>query len=275
MLKHRVITALILAPLVLWGIFHLSNFYFAIAFGVFALVGAWEWAMLSCVKNPVMRLFYVVTMSALFFALYLYIENPYVFGVLFTVGFLWWIVAFFIVIRYDGSVDQNATASFKNLLTGYVLLLPTWGALVWLHRHGDIGSMLVLYVMLLMWTADSGAYFIGRKFGKRKIAPKASPGKSWEGAIGGACLSMALAFYAGVQFGYSGGMLTLFILVGFVTVVFSVVGDLLESVYKRRIGVKDSGKILPGHGGILDRIDSLTAAAPVFAAGLYLMESLK
>jgi len=274
-LKHRIITALILAPLVLWGIFQLSNQHFAIAFAVFALVGAWEWTALIGVSNILLRVVYVLSMALVFFALYANSESQNVIGIVFGAGVLWWIAAFFIVRRYDGTVYETIPLSAANFIAGFLLLVPTWLALVWLHRHPETGSVLVLYVMLLMWTADSGAYFIGRKIGKRKIAPIVSPGKSWEGAIGGAILAMVLAIFAGIKFGYQGGALAMFVIIGFITVVFSVIGDLLESVYKRRAGKKDSGKILPGHGGILDRIDSLTAAAPMFATGLFLMESFK
>ena len=121
--------------------------------------------------------------------------------------------------------------------------------------------------MLLIWGADSGAYFAGRAFGKRKLAPKVSPGKSWEGVIGGLLTALVAAVIATQWLGAVGGLAGFLALVA-VTVFISVLGDLSESLFKRVMALKDSGGILPGHGGVLDRIDSLTAAAPIFALGL-------
>ena len=121
---------------------------------------------------------------------------------------------------------------------------------------------------LLVWGADTAAYFAGRRFGKNKLLVSVSPGKSWEGVWGALLASLLLSLVGGFYFEFTASQLLLFMLVGLLTVVFSIVGDLNESYYKRRVGLKDSGKILPGHGGILDRIDSLTAAAPVYYFGL-------
>jgi phosphatidate cytidylyltransferase len=129
----------------------------------------------------------------------------------------------------------------------------------------------VLYLLVLIWTADSGAYFAGRRWGRRKLARHVSPGKSWEGVAGALVLGGGFALACGAGFGYAGPALALFTLIGLATVAVSVLGDLFESLVKRYRDVKDSGGLLPGHGGILDRIDSLTAAAPFFAAGIALL----
>ena len=120
---------------------------------------------------------------------------------------------------------------------------------------------------MLVWAADSGAYFSGRAFGKRKLAPKVSPGKSWEGVVGGLITALVLAF---VFIHFSGDALvgerniSGFVILSVATVAISVLGDLTESMFKRESGVKDSSQLIPGHGGVLDRIDSLTAAVPFF-----------
>ena len=130
-----------------------------------------------------------------------------------------------------------------------------------------------MYVFLLVWCADSGAYFVGRKLGKRKLAPNVSPNKSIEGLIGGLLTSSIVAFFVGYYFLPSGIALLAFLILAGVTTLSSVLGDLFESMLKRRAGMKDSGSILPGHGGVLDRIDSLLSATPIFAFGVWVLTS--
>ena len=151
-------------------------------------------------------------------------------------------------------------------------MLSTWLALVVLHSRPDQGPHWVLYLLVLVWVADSGAFFAGRQFGRTRLAPKVSPGKTWEGVLGGLTACALFAFGYAHYLELQGAVLTGFVLVSLVTVLFSVAGDLLESLLKRQRGVKDSGTLIPGHGGILDRIDSLFAAAPVFLLGLRWIE---
>ena len=151
-------------------------------------------------------------------------------------------------------------------------MVSTWLALVVLHSRPDQGPHWVLFLLVLVWVADSGAFFAGRQFGRTKLAPKVSPGKTWEGVFG-ALIACALFAFGYARFLELQGLaLTGFILISLVTVLFSVAGDLLESLLKRQHGVKDSGTLIPGHGGILDRIDSLFAAAPIFLFGLRWIE---
>ena len=130
--------------------------------------------------------------------------------------------------------------------------------------------LLIVAVMVLVWAADIGAYFSGKTFGRRKLAPRVSPGKSWEGLIGGLITSLLITLCVGLYHGWSPRELALALLGAALVVVISVVGDLTESMFKRSSGIKDSSQLLPGHGGVMDRIDSLTAAVPVFTVLLWL-----
>ena len=156
-----------------------------------------------------------------------------------------------------------------NFLIGLLILLPAWQGLILLKQWPQANA-LIIAVMVLVWGADIGAYFSGKTFGKRKLAPKVSPGKSWEGLYGGLAASLLITLLVGLQQGWSAGGLLLALAGAAVVVLISVVGDLTESMFKRQSGIKDSSNLLPGHGGVLDRIDSLTAAIPLFAALLWL-----
>jgi len=161
------------------------------------------------------------------------------------------------------------------LISGALLLVVTWLSLVRLHQTGDTGPALVMFLLVLIWSADTGAYFAGKRWGSHKLAPFISPGKTREGlygAVAAAAVCAALFWQLGTtgKLGFSA-----FLALCVLTTVVSIAGDLWESVYKRRRGVKDSGQLLPGHGGILDRVDSLIAAAPLFTAGIYLLEGVQ
>jgi phosphatidate cytidylyltransferase len=155
----------------------------------------------------------------------------------------------------------------------FVVLVPLWTAILVLHDSGDEGPYILLFLLVLIWIADSGAYFTGMRWGKRKLAPIISPGKSWEGVLGGLFGALLCGVFLALYYQDKSGALWL-IPISLITVAMSVVGDLFESTLKRRMDVKDSGSLLPGHGGVLDRIDSLIAAAPVFVLGLQLAMEL-
>jgi len=156
-------------------------------------------------------------------------------------------------------------------LIGVLLFLPAWWGLVVLHRQ-EGGAWWLLYALLLVWGADTGAYFAGRAFGKRKLAPDVSPGKTIEGLIGGLALTLIISIWVALKSPVLQNVgLMGFLMVSMVSVIGSVYGDLAESMFKRHRGIKDSSQILPGHGGVLDRIDSITAAIPLFAGGMLLL----
>lgn len=267
MLKQRVLTALVLVPLVIGGIFYLPNLYFALGLAVFVLIGAWEWTKLVGL-TPVPASGFVL-LTACILALLLYSAPINHWLVLLPAG-LWWLLALWLIIAYRGE-QQRFDKPMLQSLAGLLVLVPSWYALVQIHSIVDYGSWWVMSLMFIIWSADSGAYFAGRALGRNKLAPFVSPGKSWEGVIGGLLLSLLVAFVAARELGLDNGQQLQFLFATVIIVFVSVEGDLLESLYKRRAGMKDSGRIFPGHGGVLDRIDSLTAAAPFFLAALILL----
>lgn len=270
MLKQRVLTALILAPLVLGAIYFLPSPIVAIILGLIILIGAWEWAGLSGFEATRSKAMYVGTTGLLILASYPLILKATM-GQILIAACLWWLVALIVIIsaQVKGALPQQNRWLFLNL--GYLILIPAWMAIVFLHSHTKLGPVWVLFLFALIWTADIGAYFAGRAIGKHKLADKISPGKSWEGVFGGLIAVLVLAMLLLPVLTDKEEVSTSMILLCLGTVLISVLGDLTESVVKRISGKKDSGTILPGHGGVMDRIDSLTAAAPIFVAGLILL----
>lgn len=274
MLKYRILTALILIPLVVAGVLELSNPALGVVLALVMLLGAWEWSAMSGLHQTSGRAVYVVLVAAAIVGAMWLAASPGGLGVILIVALLWWLAALAWVVRYQLSGGQSPTTPdhLQRRLLGFLVLVPAWASLAGLHAQAP---GLLLFMLVLIWVADSGAYFAGRRFGRTKLALHVSPGKSWEGVLGGAVLSVLYAAVAGWSlFDYRGLTLLLFLMLAVITVLISVLGDLFESLIKRYSGVKDSGSLLPGHGGILDRIDSLTAAGPVFAAGMYCLERI-
>ncbi|MBL1260920.1 MAG: phosphatidate cytidylyltransferase [Thiotrichaceae bacterium] len=275
MLKQRVITALILAPLFVWAVIALPTTYISILFAVMITVGAAEWVRLMGEPAPIGKYPFIGLVWLLMLVSAWMSQYTALFYLLLSASALWWCYAVWLLQRYSahvllceaqGDVTQFPLAALPAI--GIVLLVPTWIAMVVLH---SISPYWLLLMMVLIWGADTGAYFAGRACGQRKLAPQVSPGKSWEGVAGAMAMTVAVALVGGVLLEVSGVALLGLVILSLITVAFSIVGDLMESLMKRRIGVKDSGTLLPGHGGVLDRIDSLTAAAPIFALGVSLL----
>ncbi|BAP43858.1 phosphatidate cytidylyltransferase [Pseudomonas sp. StFLB209] len=267
MLKQRIITALILLPIALCGFFLLKGANFALFIGAVVVLGGWEWARLAGFASQSMRIGYAAAIAVLLFLLYLL---PGLAPWVLTAAVMWWLVATWLVLTYPVSSEHWASALCK-LAIGLAILLPAWQGLV-LIKQWPLGNWLILSVMVLVWAADIGAYFTGKAIGKRKLAPKVSPGKSWEGVYGGLAVSLMITFVVGVMRDWSFGEFVAGLAAAAVIVLISVVGDLTESMFKRQSGIKDSSNLLPGHGGVLDRIDSLTAAVPVFAVLLWIAD---
>lgn len=260
--KLRIATAAVLIPIVVWSIFFAPS---VLAFQVFAafivVAGAWEWMALMGFKEALLKAIY----AFLVLALLLYIQwlnQPKILWAACAISFGFWSLALRFVRNYPNWLVWNKTPVMAVI--GFILLVPAWSSLVFLHQQSPFWLM---YVFALVWGADTGAYFTGRAFGKRKLAPLVSPGKTLEGLLGGVVLTMILAFGVAQYQHLAGTKFWAFLGLSLLTVLASVLGDLWESMVKRQAGVKDSGTIFPGHGGALDRIDSLTAAAPVFVLG--------
>lgn len=296
LLKQRITTALILAPLALAAIFLLPLQWYALAIAGIFILATKEWAVLVDKHNSKLPNALIVGYSLILGASLLVIPPdvrniwqvtngeimlvPLVRGIL-IVGALWWLLCAGLVASYPNSAKAWTKHTWVKAVFGLLTLLPFFWAMLALrsydYAHDQMsGAWLVMLVMFLVWGADSGAYFIGKKFGKHKLAPKVSPGKTREGFLGGIVVSMLIALIAAVVMTASpsgeldSSKLVLILFTCFVTSIASTLGDLNESMFKREAGVKDSGTLLPGHGGILDRIDSLTAALPVFAV-IYLV----
>ncbi len=267
MLKQRVLTAVVLLVLVGGPAILLPvEGFVVLAFSVFALA-AWEWSQLCGLKTVNSRAAYVVgTLLVLGFGIWLTglpgTVRPEVLHVLFGVAGAWWALTLLWVQSFPASVPLWSSRVVRGLI-GWLVIVPSCLAFIWLR---DLGPhiWLVLYVVALVAAADIGAYFVGKRFGRSKLAPAVSPGKSWAGLYGGVffglLLAVAVRYLIAVPLPWAS-----WLAISSLTVLSSVLGDLLESMLKRHSGVKDSGSVLPGHGGVLDRIDGWTAASPVFA----------
>lgn len=269
MLRDRVITAAILIPLLIAAVLLLSTRNLSYIFGAFALIGAWEWSRLSGFTSMVSRWAYVAVVLFLMMGSYEWITQKQVLQDLLSLVFVGWLFAFvWLVITPAEKILSNAINVYLRGVIGLALLIPTWLAMLALHATGDHGPYLLLSLFVLIAVADSGAYFAGKLMGITRLAPQISPGKSLQGVYGGLVAGGLAAAAMGLLFGFDRSSLLSYISVALFCIVFSIVGDLFESVAKRSAGVKDSGCCLPGHGGVLDRIDSLTAAAPLYFLGL-------
>jgi len=266
-LKQRIITGVILAVVVIGTILFADTFWTRILFAGVLFAATRELLALTIRVADLPALL----ISAVFVMLFwwsLALVNPLLIYWQSLAGLVLWILISFALLayRYNGNWS----------LLPRVLMLGIGLDLLWicvhdlLYLHAAYGGELLLYLFSLVWIADIGAYFSGRKFGKHKLAPSISPGKTWEGVIGG--LLANLVWIVGVYQLSSGWDLGFaqFLIISLATSLISVVGDLFESILKREAGVKDSGKLLPGHGGVMDRIDSVIAAAPVFVAGIFI-----
>lgn len=257
MLRQRVITAVALAVIALLVIFLLPHTAMMGILGLLVIAGAWEWSAFPGFTRHSGRLAYVAVVALGVGAVWFFARNGGEVDAVLYAAILWWLVALIWVATVPGSVN-GASAG----IAGLFVLIPAWLALVKLHEHGP---KLMFFLVMLVVAADVGAYFSGRRFGRNKLAPRVSPGKTWEGVFGG-LVGAAMIAVAGVY--WFNVPAAPFIALSLVAVVASIVGDLTESLFKRHAGMKDSGSLLPGHGGVLDRVDSVTAAAPVFLVGL-------
>ena len=265
---QRIITALVLAPVFIWAIFALDTTYFSYLLLVFVVLGAWEFSRMIKITQPINRALLTLFIVGCTLVANNHAQNLDNLYILLYVSVAWWGLNLFWVVNYPSHTQSWFGSGIIRVMSGVLLLAPMWVSLVSLHSKG---SEYFLLLILLIWAADSGAYFVGRGFGKHKLAPKVSPGKSIEGVFGGIGFALiVMVIFLQIQ-EISTEKYLGFLFLAVVISSVSVLGDLFESLFKRESGMKDSGQILPGHGGVLDRIDSLTAAAPFFLLGVNLL----
>lgn len=279
MLKQRVLTALLLIPIALAAIFMLPLWGFAIAIAVVMAMAGREWGAFVMPDVAPVKLVYGISIAIILAGLMLAVPmdtvwqqgqlHPLYKGLIF-VGGAWWLASLALVLSYPKSASFWGQRPMLKSLFGQLTILPCFAAMVALKGWpaGFDGAWLVLSVLLLVWGADTGAYFVGKAIGKTKLIPKVSPGKTREGLAGGMAVCALLCLVAW-QIKPEISLIEALIL-GMVTALASALGDLSESMFKRAANIKDSGSLLPGHGGVLDRVDSITAAMPVFASLLLL-----
>ncbi len=311
MLLQRVITAAILVPLVVMAVFQLPGEYFTLVFGIIILMAAWEWAHLIGINPPYKKYLFLLSLivpmlwlhfwtqfleglqyvietgqqdiyqyvkkvgwtSISTFMEYLNIPDVRLYsGVLewFVIpAVIFWVLVMILIKHSPTGVLQLELKPRNKALIGWFILLSAWLFLVRLRIL--YGAEMTMYFLVLIWAADIAAYFVGKKFGKAKLAPEISPGKTMAGFYGALVAGLVCGVLLCLIYGFPLMNASDVVLLSILTVLISIFGDLFFSVVKRQSGVKESGSILPGHGGILDRIDSLIAATPFFYAGIYLI----
>jgi len=267
MLRTRVITALLLVAGLALILFGMPPLAAVLTFAAVAALAAWEWGGLMKQDQPA-RVMYAFVL--LLFCWQLTVAAPELVPGLLGISAAFWILAVPLWFRFKWTLAGN---DFFGYLIGALVILPTWAAMVALHA---VSTWLMLAVMALVWVADISAYFAGRAFGKRKLAPAISPGKTWEGVAGAV---VGVLVYGGIVLSFSplaGKIPLAWPLLGILLILLtavSVMGDLFESLLKRQAGIKDSSGLLPGHGGVLDRLDALTSTLPLAALILYFVRS--
>ena len=280
MLKQRVLTAVVLAPLAIAAIFYLPLPVFGAFILAIMAIGAWEWGPLMGVAKKSRRSLFVMASVGLIGALWYLLPPETVWlskGELDTTAIYllwlavaWWGLSALLTFLYPRFSTFWASHRSIRGVFGWLTLIPTWLAFM-VIRSSEYqtdphhGAQLIMFLFLMVWSADIGAYFVGKSIGKHKLMPNVSPGKTLEGFFGGIAFACVLVVSAGKIIGWTIEQFGIVLMVTVIITTISVLGDLNESMFKRQAGIKDSGSILPGHGGVLDRIDSLTATAPIYA----------
>lgn len=259
-MRARIVTAMVLATVLFAVLLYAPVWAARALFGLFVAAGAWEWSGFLGVTTRAVRVAYVLLVAALALAARALLADSEHFLRLMQVSAGWWTLALLWVL-----IAPRQTRSWGTALAGPFALVPAWVALTHMVEVWPRGAQWVLFILTLAFAADTGAYIAGRTYGRVKLAPQVSPGKTWEGVVGGMVFA-AVVGYAGSRWFdlLPGGFIPLCL----AAAGFSVVGDLTESMFKRAAGLKDSGRLFPGHGGVLDRVDGVLAATPIMCLGL-------
>jgi phosphatidate cytidylyltransferase len=295
MLVQRILTALVLAVVVVLAVFQLPSLYFSLFIAIVTLLAAWEWLALISVDKISSKLLFLFglilpMLGVTYWTVFLELvseamEWPEIkdyseaLDWLVIAPVLFWVTSMILIRQASPQLLKMEFGPRFKAFIGWLVLLSAWMFLVKLRAY--YGSEMTLYFLLLIWAADISAYFVGKKWGKDKLAPEVSPGKTVQGMYGALASAVLSAIALRLYYGLSSLqtdepqiavlMSVDLVMLSILTVLISIYGDLFFSLVKRLKGVKDSGSILPGHGGILDRVDSLIAAAPFFYAGITLI----
>lgn len=258
MLRQRILTAIIAGAGLLVVLFVLPPLAAEIMIGAFFLAAAWEWSGFLSLSSVAGRSSYVAAIGVLLVVVGWLLPREATADVVLRIGLAWWFAALIWAFFYPTPIARPL-----GWICGALVMVPAYIALVSLY---NLQPAVLLFVLIIVWAADIGAYFAGRRFGRVQLAPNISPGKTWEGVIGGLSAVVVVLVLASVYW----LEIDIAIVVPFCLAVatVSIVGDLTVSMFKRNAGLKDSGKVFPGHGGVLDRIDSVAAAAPLFTLGI-------
>ena len=272
MTRTRLLAALVMAPVAIAAILLLPTEWMMALAAVVFMLGLWEWFDLAEIEDTLARTVLLVAHLALMAALVWASRSNAGFSfvlleLMTVIGVVWWLLALAWLGRYKFASDHDTHARVFKLAAGALATIPAWCALAWIHGGVPDGHRWLLTALMVVWAADTGAYFSGRRFGKRNLSPNISPNKTVEGLVGGLLLAVVVGVVLSLVAGASVEQLPAVALVSAIAALFSVVGDLFESLLKRHAGVKDSGHLIPGHGGILDRLDGVLAALPAFALG--------
>lgn len=272
MTRTRVAAALVMAPVAIAAILLLDTPWMMVAAAAVFLAGLWEWFDLADVEDSLQKWVLLIANLGLMVAI-VWASRSHEGGTLVLykvasiVGVVWWAIALLWLSRFEFGSNHESWARAIKLAAGTLAVVPAWCALTWLHADGPNGHKWLLTSLAAIWAADTGAYFAGRHLGRHKLAPRVSPNKTWEGLLGGVIVGTLVALAFSLLADADPRDLPKVAIIAAASILVSVIGDLFESLLKRHAGKKDSGTLIPGHGGALDRIDAVLAALPVFALG--------
>jgi phosphatidate cytidylyltransferase len=262
MLNQRLFTAAILAPLFLAAIWYLPPIGVAVLIGCIILVGAWELSQMLPYKKPQIQWIYLLSLALTMWIIYPIASTPTLYPLYFITTICWAISTVWLIRRRQPLTEITFSKPIVLIVSSLILLIA-WLSILTIHQIA--GPAWLLGLLMLIWAIDTGAYFSGRRWGKQCLSPHISPGKTWAGVYGALAAATLCAIVLGLWQSVSVIIIVIF---SWLITGLSIGGDLAESMLKRQAGVKDSGHLLPGHGGILDRIDSILATAPAFVCGL-------